>query len=323
MIKLVATGLLAGLVAGVLYVAAGNGSLLSLLLFYTAPLPLAIAGFVWYWPASIASIISGAIVVAFSADLRLAAVFTVSFTLPIAWFCHRILLFRETAGADGTQDRAWYPLGNVVASVGVMAALLVIVGILTISSNLEDYQIFVQSHFQSFSELSELQGDGPQLDAGMYENFLNYLSLLLPIVLAAGWIMIILINLYGGAKIASLSGQLTRPWDDLSAISLPQGYGIAMVPAILGTMLPGLIGLASLILLGTLAIAHAVIGLSILHSITRKFPGRPILLAIVYGGVMLLGFPLIILSVLGIVEPWARFRDRAGGGGSQSGPGTT
>ncbi|MBL4757364.1 MAG: DUF2232 domain-containing protein [Rhizobiales bacterium] len=232
-------------------------------------------------------------------------------------------MFRETPRSDGTPDRAWYPLGNIVASVGVIAALLVMVGILTITDSLEDYQLFVQSHFQSFSELSEIPSDGPQIDADLYQAFLTQLSFLLPIVLAAGWIMIVLINLYGGAKIAALSGQLTRPWDDLSAISLPQMYGIAMVPAILGTMLPGLIGLACLILLGTLAIAHAVIGLSILHSITRKFPGRAILLAIVYGGVMLLGFPLIILSVLGLIEPWARLRDRAASGGSQSGPGRT
>lgn len=321
MLKLIATGLLAGLVSGVLYVAAGSGSFLSLILFYAAPLPLAIAGFVWFWPASIAGIVSGGAVVAFIGDPTLAAIFTLSFSLPVAWFCNRVLLFREDANVGGDPVRTWYPLGNIVTSVALMSAVLVIVGIFTVSGSFDAYQAFVRDHFQTFNEIAELQTEGPQLDADVYNQFLDQLTYLLPVLLASGWIMIMLLNLYGGAKVASLSGQLVRPWEDLSKISLSKNYAFAMVPAFAGTFLAGFPGLISLIILGALAIAQAVVGLAVVHAVTRGTMIRPLLLGVVYGSLLLLGVPALILGALGLAEPWIRLRDRFGGKGNQPGPG--
>jgi hypothetical protein len=321
MTKLIAAGLLAGLVAGILYVAAGSGSFVSLLLFYAAPLPLAIAGFVWFWPASIAALVSGGVVVAYVGDFTLAAIFTLSFSLPVAWFCNQILMSRETAPDNGGSDRVWYPLGNIVASVSLVSAALAMAGIFAVSGSFDAYQAFVREHFQSINEISDLQPDGVQIDIDGYNQFLDQLTYLLPVLLVSGWIMIMLLNLFGGAKIAALSGQFTRPWEDLGQITLSKNYAFAMVPVFAGTFLAGFSGLVSLIVLGALAIAHAVVGLAVVHVVTRGMVMRPAILGVVYGSLVLLGAPALILGGIGLVEPWVRLRDRFGGGGNLPTPG--
>ncbi len=321
MTKLIAAGLLAGLVAGILYVAAGGGSFVSLLLFYAAPLPLAIAGFVWFWPASVAALVSGGVVVAYVGDVTLAVIFTLSFSLPVAWFCNRILLFRETAPDNSAPERVWYPLGHIVASVSLVSAALAIAGIFTVSDSFDAYQTFVREHFQGINDSSELQPDGVQIDIDAYNQFLDQLTYLLPVLLVSGWIMIMLLNLFGGAKIAALSGQFIRPWEDLGQITLSKNYAFAMVPVFAGTFLTGFPGLVSLIGLGALAIAHAVIGLAVVHVVTRGMAMRPAILGVVYGSLLLLGAPALILGGLGLAEPWIRLRDRFGGGGNLPTPG--
>ncbi len=321
MIKLIAAGTLAGLVAGILYVAAGSGSLVSLLLFYAAPLPLAIAGFAWFWPARTAALFSGGAVVAYVGDFTLAAIFTLSFSLPVAWFCNRILLSHKTAPGNGGPDRVWYPLGNVVASVSLVSAALAMAGIFAVSDSFEAYQAFVRGHFQSISDISDLQTDGVQIDIDGYNQFLDQLTYLLPVLLVSGWIMIMLLNLFGGAKIAALSGQFIRPWEDLGQVSLSKNFAFAMAPVFAGTFLAGFPGLLSLIALGALAIAHTVIGLAVIHVVTRGMAMRPVMLGVVYGSLLLLGAPALILGGLGLVEPWVRLRDRFGGGGNLPTPG--
>lgn len=311
MIRLIATGLLAGIVAGILYVAAGSGSFVSLALFYVAPLPLAIAGFVWRWPASIAAALAGAAAVMFAADVRLSVIFLITFAVPVGWFCRRALLFREVEGPTGKPEREWYPLGNIVAALAALASVLVIAGIYALAGGFENYEQFVRESFAGLADLARSQGQNFDVDPEAYREFTGQMVYLLPVMLSSGWIMIMLVNLYGGAKIAKLSNQLERPWEDLTRISLPNAAVLAFPFALAGTFLGGAIGLAALVVAGSLAVAHAVIGLCVIHALTNKLAARPVILTAIYGAIILLGFPALFVAGIGLVEPWARLREKA------------
>jgi len=77
------------------------------------------------------------------------------------------------------------------------------------------------------------------------------------------------------------------------------------------SFLPGLIGLLATGLAGALLFAYVLQGLAVLHVYSRGLPLRSLLLAAVYLGIVLLGWVAIAVAVIGLSEPMLRLRERA------------
>jgi len=120
-----------------------------------------------------------------------------------------------------------------------------------------------------------------------------------------------LANLWLAARIVKLSGRLKRPWPDLGATALPH-YAAALLGAALAGMLAGdLLGIAAGVLTASLLSAYALVGLAVLHATTRGVNGRGFVLAGIYAAVAVFGWPVLLLSVLGLADLAVDFRRRA------------
>jgi hypothetical protein len=64
--------------------------------------------------------------------------------------------------------------------------------------------------------------------------------------------------------------------------------------------------------------AYAILGFAVLHALTRGLSFRPVLLIVAYGAVIVLGWPVLAASFLGLAE--ATFNIRARNGGSRAPP---
>jgi hypothetical protein len=111
-----------------------------------------------------------------------------------------------------------------------------------------------------------------------------------------------LLNLWLAGLIVRASGRLKRPWPRIAQMSFPPFASIALAIAVIGSFLPDLIGVICGIFSASLLLVHAVLGLAVLHAITLGLNGRGFMLAGIYLTVGLFGWPLVFLSLLGLLE---------------------
>jgi hypothetical protein len=59
-----------------------------------------------------------------------------------------------------------------------------------------------------------------------------------------------------------------------------------------------------------LLLAYGVLGFAVLHAITQGTSARPFVLSVTYAGVILLGWPMLALCLLGLIDTLIGLRAR-------------
>jgi len=103
---------------------------------------------------------------------------------------------------------------------------------------------------------------------------------------------------------------LRRPWPDLSAIRFPAYAPLLVALALLGSFLPGLAGTIAGVFAAALLIAFAVMGLAVLHAITRGMRGRLAMLLGTYVLLAIVQWPILVIALLGLAETGINLRGR-------------
>src|SRR5215831_17811537 len=114
MMQVLAIGISAGAAAALLFASMTSGALLSIPLFYLAPLPIMIAGLGWSHWAALTAALTGALAL----GLVFGAVFLFAFLagagVPGWWLAYLAMLARP-AGVNGhKRSLEWYPTGRLV-----------------------------------------------------------------------------------------------------------------------------------------------------------------------------------------------------------------
>jgi hypothetical protein len=143
---------------------------------------------------------------------------------------------------------------------------------------------------------------GPELERWMF---------LFPGLMAASWLVMVALNAVLAQALAVRLGVNRRPTPNLSALELPgwlwPAIGTAALLALLGDGGLGFLGRALLIVL---TIPYVFLGLAVVHAFARRVTHRRLALGLFYGAMMLLGWPILAVLLLGFVEDWAHVRQR-------------
>ena len=131
-----------------------------------------------------------------------------------------------------------------------------------------------------------------------------------------------LVHLWLAARIVKVSGRLKRPWPDLAAITFPPLVSAVLALALAGSFLSGLVGIVAGVLAATLLTAYAVLGFAVLHKITSGISARGLVLAGVYATVGVLGWPVLVMMLLGLVDTVIDLRGRVAARRGPSSPHT-
>ena len=129
-----------------------------------------------------------------------------------------------------------------------------------------------------------------------------------------------IINLWLAGRVVKLSGRLRRPWPDLAAMRLPPATPVILAVAVLLCFLPGLLGIIAGVLVASLLMVYAVLGLAVLHFVTRGMASRGLLLSATYAAVIILGWPMILMSLFGLLDTVIDLRRRFAGSRAPPGP---
>jgi hypothetical protein len=314
MMQILLIGLGAGAAAALLFASVASGSLLSVLLFYLAALPILIAALGWsHWAALVAA--------AFAA-LGLASVFGSFFLfafllgvgVPAWWLGYLALLARP--GASGSpEDLEWYPVGHLV----VWAALIGAIGVTAAIPHFgTDAQSFNAALGRGFERMIRLQthtpADAPLELPGVTDpkRVIDFLVMVVPPAAAVLATVTHVFNLWLAARIVKVSGRLRRPWPEIAAMTFPAWAPLLLAVAIAASFAGDLIGIVAGILGASLLMAYAIIGFAVLHAITRNLTSRALLLAGTYFIVLTFGWPVIAMTLLGLVDTMFNLRGRIG-----------
>jgi hypothetical protein len=311
MVHFAIIGIGAGAAAALLFASVTSGTLLSIPLFYLAPLPIMIAGLGWSYWAALTAALTGALAL----GVIFGAVFVFAFLagagVPGWWLAYLAMLARPAGGHEGPLE--WYPTGRVVAWAAILAALLVVVAIPNLGTDGESFRaglhdalarmLRVQTGTPADTPLTLPGGTDP-------ERFINFLVSVIPATAAVLATLTNLFNLWLAGRVVKFSGRLTRPWPQISAMRFPPMLTAALVLAIALSFADGLIGVVGSIFSASLLMAYGVLGFAVLHSITQGMNSRPFLLAGTYLVVLMIGWLVLALCLLGVLDTMIDVRAR-------------
>ena len=311
MLQLILIGVGAGVVTALLFASVASGALFSIVLFYIAPLPILIAALGWsHWAGLIAAVTAAAGLATFLSPLFFIT-FLVGIGLPAWWLGYLSLLGRPEPNAPGGME--WYPVGRIVVWAALLGAAIVIAAIPNFGLDEESFRSGLRNVFERMLRAQTRSPvDSPLTIPGMEDpsKLVNFLVAVIPLAGAILATVTSLMNLWLAGRIVNVSGLLKRPWPSLPDMQFPAFAPALMAVAIAGTFLPGILGTVASVLAASLTMAYGFLGLAVLHAITRNVGPRGILLGTAYAAVVVFGWPILLVAMLGLADAIFNFRGR-------------
>lgn len=307
--RLLPIGLAAGLASALLFASVVSGSMLSVLLFYAAPLPIMIAALGWSHLAGLVASVVGTLVLAVALSPTTGLIFAIAVALPAWVLAYLALLGRSEEG----QVTDWYPIGTLTAIAALVGVALGMVAVLALGTDYDSYRAALVSAIETVLRAQAGIPEGQPLvlpEIGDATRLVSVLQVILPPAVVAVWVLTTLLDLWISARIVRTSGRMVRPWPDLSRLRLPRWSSLATLAALLLAFLPGLPGLVGELALAALGVAFMLQGFAVVHAVTRGQRARPFLLSGLYLACFLLSWLTVGLALLGIADQLLDIRGR-------------
>jgi hypothetical protein len=312
MITTLLVALAAGAASALMFASIISGALISLLLFYLAPLPLMVAGLGWGPLTASIGGIGAATGLGLLFGMPYLGAFVVTVAVPAWWLGHLALLGRPVSdgvpAANGNAAVApvveWYPVGRILLWVAGFAAITTMGALLTLGT---DSDTIIASLKRA---LMRIMGPRSGVPEGESDQVVTALVTIAPAAAAIVAIMTLTLNLWLAGRITATSGRLHRPWPDLKAAALPPMTLVALCLAIGLSFMSGVVGIFAMIISSTLMMAYALTGFAALHTLTMDMKSRVLWLSSTYALVLVFGWPILVMVGLGLADAFFGFRQR-------------
>lgn len=307
--QIVLIGLGAGAAAALLFASVLSGSLLSVVLFYLAPLPILIAGIGWsHWAALIASFFAAATLAAIFGGFLFVA-FIIGIGLPAWWLAYLALLARPLPNST---DLEWYPAGRIVVWAALFGGIIVVATIPSFGWTLESFNATLRASLEKLfrAQMRTPTGTPLEIPGADTQRLLDLLVLVTPLGIAVVSTVINLVNVWLAAKVVKVSGRLRRPWPDLPQMQFAPYTPALLATSIAGSFLPGLAGLVGGIFAVSLLAAYAVLGFAVLHAITVGIGARALILGVAYLAASAIYWVTFGVALIGLADTVFDIRGR-------------
>ncbi|MGA9091609.1 MAG: DUF2232 domain-containing protein [Bradyrhizobium sp.] len=305
MIATVLIAIAAGCASALMFASIVSGALISLLLFYLAPLPLMVAALGWGPLSATIGGIAAATVLGAIFGLPYCIAFVLAAALPAWWLGHLALLGRPLAAGTQPANEAaaleWYPIGRILLWIVLFATIMTTATLLTMGS---DGPAITAAMRSAWSHILESVGVTPT------DRMLDALVTIAPAAATIFVMMTLTLNLWLAAKITATSGRLHRPWPDLRSAALPPLTLPALCAAIAFCFSGGLLAMLAQIVTAALLIAYALTGFAVLHTLTLALKNRALWLTCTYAIVLIFSWPVLAMVVLGVADALFGIRQR-------------
>jgi hypothetical protein len=312
MIAIVLIALAAGCASALMFASIVSGALISLVLFYLAPLPLMMAALGWGPLCATIGGIGAATGLGAIFGLPYCIAFAVTVALPAWWLGHLALLGRSITNGTGTGNGAspvapvleWYPVGRVLLWIAGFAALTTMAALLTLGTDAAAVTGAMRRG------LLRIIGPRDAAPTSEIEQWVDALVAIAPAAAAIVAMMTLTLNLWLAAKITATSGRLHRPWPDLRSTNLPPLTLVILCVAVALCFTSGLLAILAQIVAAALMMAYALTGFAVLHTLTLALKSRAIWLGGTYAVMAVFGWPVLAMTALGLADAIFGIRQR-------------
>ncbi|MBR0847278.1 DUF2232 domain-containing protein [Bradyrhizobium diazoefficiens] len=300
--------LVAGLASALMFASIVSGALISLVLFYLSPLPLMVASIGWGPLYASLGGIAAAIGLGALFGLPYCIAFAVTVALPAWWLGHLALLGRQVAGdtsaAVTEPEMEWYPVGRILLWIAGFATLTTVAALLTLGTDADSITGTLRRGLTRI-----LRATDPQASSET-DQLIDALVRIAPAAATIVSMTTLTLNLWLSAKVTATSGRLRRPWPDLMSAELPPMTLAALCVALAFCFAGGLLGIAAQIATAALMMGYAFTGFAVLHTLTLALKSRAFWLVSIYAVIVVFGWPVIAMAVLGLADAVFGFRMR-------------
>lgn len=307
----------AGLVSAVVFASATTGPLLMRMgLFLLTPLALFLTGLGLGPVTAALAGIFGTVLVLAAGSATAALVFAASQALPVFILVYLASLSRSAAD-ESTQ---WYPTGRLIVAAALIAGAFSTLTLILLGGDVEALRASLRGLLESFvnTELPKMP-DAPSFGAKELDEATAVALALLPAASGISTMGSLLFNMWLAGRITLASGRLHRPWPDLAAITYPALTPLFLAVATGAAFLTGLPGLIAAGFAGPLFLVYVLMGLAVVHYVTRGRPWRPFALWALYAALFITNtLASLAVALLGLAETiWPIRRMSGAGGGDQ------
>jgi Predicted membrane protein (DUF2232) len=292
---------LAGVVSSALFLCLLTGVPGMVLFAYFVQLPLMLAGLAMGPTASMVAVVSALLINGVIAGAVATMIYGVIQALPALIVVRQALLARQDGG-----NVEWYPPGLLLAQLTCVAGLGIGLAFLLLLDHPGGLQGAIEAFLASaLVEMGAIQAEAVS-SAG-----LGPWMFLFPGLMATSWLVMVVLNAVLAQALAVRLGWNRRPSPDLTRLELPSwlwpALGAAGLVALLGEHGWGFLGRSLLIVF---VVPYVFLGLAVIHTLVRRWSHPSWLLAALYAALVLLGWPILAVLLLGFVEDWAHLRRR-------------
>jgi hypothetical protein len=277
---------LAGVVSAALFLCLLTGVPGMVLFAYFVQLPLMLAGLAMGLTASMVAVASALLINGVIAGAIAALIYGAIQAVPALIVVRQALLSRQQG-----QDVEWYPPGLLLAQLTCVAGLGIGLAFLLLLDHPGGLQGAIEAFLTSaLVEMGAIEAEAvPSAELGPW--MFLFPGLMATLAVRFGW--------------------NRRPSPDLTRLELPSwlwpAVGAAGLVALLGDHGWGFLGRSLLIVF---VVPYVFLGLAVIHTLVRRWSHPSWLLAALYAALVLLGWPILAVLLLGFVEDWAHLRRR-------------
>ena len=207
----------------------------------------------------------------------------------------------------------WYPPGRLVVWAAVLAALVVLLQF-QISVRMQKASVpayMVRSISYCGSDNARPANAPLDTSSGaLPDRLIDFLVSVVPLAAAVLATITNLLNLWLAGRVVKFSGRLARPWPQLAALTFPPLLTPALAAAIALSFVDGMLGIVAGVISASLLLAYGVLGFAVLHTITQGMNARALILSLTYAAVITLGWPMLALCLLGLIDAVVGLRGR-------------
>jgi hypothetical protein len=233
-----------------------------------------------------------------------ASIYTVANCAPVLLVVRQALLWRPKA--DGSAE--WYPPGGLLLALFAFMALIFAGAAFAFADRPGGLEGTLETTIvQTFNRLRGPAG----LEIANLEEFAAQIARLFAGIVAVSWLVMTAINGALGQWLVRRAGVNRRPTPEMADIDLPTWFvGLTAIFAA-GSFFDGFAGFASRNLIVIFIAVYALAGLGVVHALIRNLQWRGMALGAVYGAIVVFGWPIAVVAVLGLIEPYANNKARA------------
>jgi Predicted membrane protein (DUF2232) len=219
--------------------------------------------------------------------------------LPAVFTVRQALLRRTDQGRT-----EWFPVGLLLTQLTVLAGLGVVLAFVLLGGEPGGLPGYIEEHLRAgLTELGLLDEAAPPPD-------LARLAALIPGFTASSSLLMVMINFMLAQALAVRAGWARRPTPEFDRLELPGWLWPGIAIAALLVLAGGIIGDLGWSLLIVLVVPYLFLGLAVVHVVVRRWSRPGLALGAIYGAMILFGWPILLVLLLGFVEDWAHLRRR-------------